>query len=323
MKKVIINNFLIILIFFFMIEIFLNIFGFSDLRGYGKEFGDKKKNVETIVFGKKVFLDEYGYRVPSKNFRYDESSKKIIFIGDSVLFGSGVVEQKTFAGKLRLKKNNISIINAGIAGNNISNFALDINNNHKFFNNKDFVIVLTLDDIIVSEELNNTINQNNSTKKNQKNNLFEKMKKNNFLAKVNAFLRSKSYTYLWIKGIITKPSKRYFYTSYNNYFDKNKIETLSNEILKLNKIKNEKKLQIDFVIIPYEFQTRNNCQKDLFLPQRKIKQILLQGNFTVIDFTNEFCNSLNPRKLYLNFDPVHLSVKGHNLIYDRLDKIIN
>ena len=103
MKKIIINNLLITLIFFFIFEIFLRFFGLADLRGHGKELREKQKNVETVVFGKKVFLDKYGYRIPNEKYIYDKN--KIIFIGDSVLFGSGVKYEDTFVGKL--KKNMI------------------------------------------------------------------------------------------------------------------------------------------------------------------------------------------------------------------------
>ena len=64
---------------------------------------------------------------------------------------------------------------------------------------------------------------NNKTKKsdnkeNAKNKSFiSKLKENYFLNKINFFLRTKSYTYLWIKGIATKPSERYFFESFDNY----------------------------------------------------------------------------------------------------------
>ena len=70
MKKIFINNLLIILIFFFIFEIFLKTFDLADLRGHGTELMKKQSNVETIVFGKKVFLDQYGYRVPNSKFSY-------------------------------------------------------------------------------------------------------------------------------------------------------------------------------------------------------------------------------------------------------------
>ena len=102
MKKIIIINFLIILIFFSIAEIFLNYFNLSGLKGYEKELIKKKKNIETIVFGKKVFIDKFGYRTPNNSFIYKDNLRRIIFIGDSVLFGSGIDE--LYLGKFQIKK---------------------------------------------------------------------------------------------------------------------------------------------------------------------------------------------------------------------------
>jgi len=102
MKKIFLNNLLIILIFFFIFEISLRFFGLADLRGHGKELKKRQTNIESTVFGKKVFLDKYGYRVPYIKFDYENNKNKIVFIGDSVLFGSGVKEEMTFLGKLRI-----------------------------------------------------------------------------------------------------------------------------------------------------------------------------------------------------------------------------
>jgi len=129
MKKIFINNLLITLIFFLLFEIFLRSFDLSDLRGHGKELIEKQKNTETIVFGKKVYLDKYGYRVPNKNHQYNNKLEKIIFIGDSVLFGSGMNEENTFVSKLRKSKKKYSFINAAIVGNNIEQIYLDVKKN--------------------------------------------------------------------------------------------------------------------------------------------------------------------------------------------------
>ena len=70
MKKILINNLLIALIFFFLLEIFLKTFNLSDLRGHGPELVTKQKSVETIVFGKKVYLNSFGYRSPNIEYKY-------------------------------------------------------------------------------------------------------------------------------------------------------------------------------------------------------------------------------------------------------------
>ena len=313
MKKIFINNLLIILIFFFIFEIFLRSFDLAGLRGHGKELTEKQKNTETIVFGKKVFLDKYGYRVPSNDFKYKNSTNKIVFIGDSVLFGSGVKEEETFIGKLRKAKNNKSLINAAIVGNDISSILNDIKKNNKLFNTDNFFIILTLDDILSNKKKNNK-NENNL--KNES--FFQKLKKNYFLAKINLFLRSRSHTYLWIKGIITKPSERYFFESFNYYNDEDKINFFRNNLEEIKNISNTNKLKTKFVILPYEYQVRNNCDGKLLMPQEKIIKILDKEDMQYINLTKDFCNNSNSEKLYLNFDPVHLSKKGHDLVFNIL-----
>ena len=312
MKKIIINNLLIILIFFFIFEFFLKTFGLSDLRGHGKEFNVKQKNIETTVFGKKVHLDEYGYRVPNKDFKYDNRKEKIIFIGDSVLFGSGVNEKNTFLSKLRNYNKKKDYINAGIVGNDLSENIISINKNKKLFEKGDFLIVYTLDDILEFNKKNNNIKI-----KNEKVSLIQKLKKNIIFNKINGILRSKSYTYLWLKGHLTKPSERYFFESYNYYNEKDKLKLLKNEFSKIKKIKDTK---IKILILPYEYQVRYNCKENLMNPQNEIEKILMELKITYIDLSNEFCNFENPKQLYLNFDPVHLSIIGHELVFNNLKK---
>ena len=311
MKKIFINNLLITLIFFFIFEIFLRSFGLADLRGHGKELKEKRTNVETTVFGKKVFLDQYGYRVPYKEFVYKKNENKIIFIGDSVLFGSGVNEEETFVGRLRKDKDNEdkSYVNAAIIGNDVSENLSDIKKNYKLFGNNNFFIILTLDDII-----NNKVTENKNEENEKNANLIQRLKNNYFLRKINLFLRTKSYTYLWLKGIVTKPSKRYFFESFDHYKDEEKINFFNTKIGEIKNFEKFKGINIKFIILPYEYQTRNYCESKFLLPQEKILKVFEEREIDYINLTKNFCDHPNPKKLYLNFDPVHLSIKGHDFV---------
>ena len=318
MKKIFINNLLITLIFFCIFEIFLRFFELADLRGHGKELADKQKNVETTVFGKKVFLNQYGYRVAHKEFVYKKNEDKIIFIGDSVLFGSGVNEEETFVGKLRRHDKTKSYINAAIIGNDISENLTDIKKNYKLFNNSSFFIILTLDDII-----NEKVTANKSKENENDFNLIQNLKNNYFLKKINFFLRTKSYTYLWIKGLTTKPSKRYFFESLNHYKEEEKINYLITKIDEIKNFEKSKNINIKFIILPYEYQTRFNCVPEFLLPQEKILKIFEERKINYINLTKNFCEYSNPNTLFLNFDPVHLSVKGHDLVFKSIKNKIN
>ena len=312
MKKIFINNLLIALIFFFLLEIFLQTFGLSDLRGHGPELTAKQKNVETVVFGKKVYLNSFGYRSSSIQSKYKNKNKKIVFIGDSVLFGSGVNEEQTFVSKLQKKNQEVLYINAAIIGNDLPENLDDIKKNAKLFPNSEFVIIFTLDDVEnqIDQESNDDTKVNNS---------FFNLLKNNFLiSKVNSFLRTKSYSYLWIKGITTKPSKRYFEESLQNYNNGSSLNYFAKKIEEIKIFQERNSIKVTFVILPYEYQTRNNCKKSNFIPQKEIKNIFIEKKITFLDLTSTFCSYQNPKKLYLNFDPVHLSVKGHETTYKYL-----
>ena len=54
------------------------------------------------------------------------------------------------------------------------------------------------------------------------------------------------------------------------------------------------------------------------MPQEKIIKILDKEDMQYINLTKDFCNNSNSEKLYLNFDPVHLSKKGHDLVFNIL-----
>ena len=310
MKKIFLNNLLITLIFFFIFEIFLRSFELADLRGHGKELKEKRKNVETLVFGKKVFLDQYGYRVPYKEFVYKKNENNIIFIGDSVLFGSGVNEEETFVGRLRKDNEDKSYVNAAIIGNDVSENLSDIKKNYKLFGNSNFFIILTLDDIINRKP---TEKGNDEDEKNV--NLIQRLKNNYFLNKINLFLRTKSYTYLWLKGIVTNPSKRYFFESFDHYNDEEKINFFNTKLDEIKNFENSENINIKFIILPYEYQTRNYCESKFLLPQEKILKVFEERKIDYINLTKNFCNHSNPKKLYLNFDPVHLSIRGHDLVF--------
>ena len=64
-----------------------------------------RPNKDGIVFGQKVTIDQYGFRVPSKDFKYTQNNN-IFILGDSVTFGNGIKEEETFIGLLRKKIKN-------------------------------------------------------------------------------------------------------------------------------------------------------------------------------------------------------------------------
>ena len=140
---------------------------------------------------------------------------------------------------------------------------------------------------------------------------------------MNVYLRNKSYLYMFIKGVASDPSKRYFEYVKNYYMEKKIYKKESGYFLKLRKLSEAKNIELTVLIIPYEYQTRKNqCSGKNLEPQLKITNMLKSLKINYIDYTSLFCNNKNPKKLFYKFDPMHLSEEGHNLIFSELQKKI-
>ena len=114
MKKTVLINFFVIIIFFIFAEIFTRAFNLIELQGADKniyytenEIILSKKNKSFKIFGKNSKTDEYGFRIPLEKFSYNKDKAFTLILGDSVTFGVGVEEKDSFVGLLRkeLKKN--------------------------------------------------------------------------------------------------------------------------------------------------------------------------------------------------------------------------
>ena len=217
MKKIIIINFFAILSIIFFLEFFSNFFKLSNLMGiqsgliYEKDSRNFfKPNSEGVLFNKKVFIDEYGFRVPSKNFKYF-SKENIFIMGDSVAFGNGVKEHETFVGLLRKNFKSKNFLNSSVPGHQMKDHVKNILLTKKFKNVEKILYFFTLNDVYNSSNVQNLKDKNNEASYN--------LKKIKFLNEINAFLRNKSYLYMLIKGIGTDPSKRWFLNVHKKYIN--------------------------------------------------------------------------------------------------------
>ena len=297
----------------------MNIFKFSGLMGIQKGLIFKegnthyfKPNSEGVIYNEVIYTDNNGYRIPSKNYKY-LGKKNIFILGDSVTFGNGVKENETFIGLLRKKYKEINFLNSSVPGYQIKDHISVINQTTKFDNINKIIYFFTLNDIYGSS---NILNLDNKKKESD-----FSLKKYKLLSKINIYLRNKSYLYMFIKGIGTDPSKRWFLNLYEKFETKDFNEIENHLITLSNYSKNE---QSDFIIIlfPYEYQTRN-CSKNVLKPQKKIVKILTNLNIEFKDLTGIFCNQKKPKKNFYKFDPMHLSKQGHNLVYKTLKNEIN
>lgn len=307
MKKTILINIALILSFFLLFEIYLRIFDLSSLRGLSETYSENRKNLEGRAFGEKFYTDQYGFRVPNKNFSYVEKNKNIILIGDSFVFGPGVNEEITFSGKLRKERNKFNVYNSARPGDQINDYYFQIKYFVENFSESRFLIFINFDDI-------------NFFKK-DKDNVVENIRNIKIINKINNYLRSRLYSYVWLVGILTDPSKRYYENVNIKFKDEKLFERFAIEIEKINNFLEEEKIENIFFIIPYNYQIRQNCKKTDFIPQRKLSKFFIERKINYYDFTEVFCKKSKDNNLYINFDPTHLSPVGHQVIFDYIKKL--
>ena len=209
MKKVFIINLGIVFFILISLEFLANFFKLSDLRGIEKGLIDTNHPIHKMIpgssgvqFGKRIFIDKYGFRSPQKNYYYNNSNDSVFIIGDSVTFGNGVEEDKIFVGRLRKEFKNINFYNTAVPGYNLKHFKYKLKEIDNFKNIRQIFYFITFNDVYGGKSIIQ-LNKNEAIKKNF-------FSSNIILNKINAFLRNKSYLYMLVLGIVTDPSKRYF-----------------------------------------------------------------------------------------------------------------
>tara|TARA_B100001093_G_scaffold514775_1_gene589589 strand:- start:426 stop:1403 length:978 start_codon:yes stop_codon:yes gene_type:complete len=321
MKKIILINFFSVIAILLFLEIIVGVFKLSNLMGIDKHLILYKSqseykfhpNSSGKVFNEMIFTDNFGFRVPRKNFKYLKK-KSIIFFGDSVAFGNGVEEENTFIGIIRRELNNYNVYNLSLPGYQANHHKFNIKYLNKVKNIEKVFYVFTLNDI---KELSN-IKIMKSDDGSQKKKIFKTLKKVKLFQHVNSYLRNKSYLYLFLKGIASDPSQRWFKID-REFYQNNNLKSFENILSQFKNQTTKKNVDFKVIILPYEYQTRKgNCKTDILLPQINIEKLLIKNDIAYIDLTKEFCNYNKPKKLFYKFDPMHLSEEGHKFLFNLL-----
>ncbi len=283
-----------------------------------KDYFTNCKSCEAISFGTKIYTNKDGFRVSKLNVNKPfKKEKRIIIIGDSVAFAPGIKFNNSFQGLLEAKYPDYQFENRSVIGHDIEHHLKTAQNiiKNPLFINKVY-LVYCLNDI--SNESSYEIQKINSKSLDSSSyNYIDHLKKNKFSYSLNSFLRSKSVFYMYLKGILTNPSKRYFEQDLKKYKQANTISSL-NKLGEIAQIFNSYGIQFVVLIAPYEYQIRegeNNNQ--LLLPQINILKYLNKNQINNIDLYSTFKNfSQISTDLYLGYDPMHFSAKGHQILFD-------
>lgn len=319
MKRILLFNFLIVIFILFIIEISLRFFNIIQLQGFSKEsyfFKDgitfHNPNMSIEVMGKKIKTDSNGFRIPLNDYEYKENQKSILILGDSVSFGVSVEEKNTFIGRLRSKSKK-NLLNSSVAGHRLQDYSQLIKKYNKDFPEvKEVLIFLCLNDIVLKQGIMKKENFHINMYENE--NFFLKLLRNKIFVQLNFFLRDKSATFNLIKSISTNNVKRHFTYTLPYYTNDDYLAEFKKNLEKIINHADLNNLNVKFILLPYKYQLKKKCEPSFMKPQEQINILFKKLNYQLFDFSQDFCDKNNYNKLFLNFDPVHLSSAGHKFV---------
>lgn len=234
------------------------------------------------------------YRLRGSEINLNAENEKWLLLGDSVLFGMGVEDSLTIAGRLRKAFPDVIILNSGVIGYNSFSY-VDVFN---YWNKKTKIsrvfLFYTINDVLQDYETQRI----------------------SFFHDICGFLRGRSKLYIFIKNIISDRSKVYFTNDSGYYREGNKLvqEALNN----IEKIWGEcKKNNIEFkiILLPYEYQLRETTN-EIWTPQKLLIKHFNERRIPFL-FINDLGN-VNSRSLYLFADGIHFSAEGHKQVTQKL-----
>ena len=271
-----------------------------------KAFGDTygwKPNADGICFGKRVFIDNSGFRKMTRPAAFTESW---VVLGDSVAFGVGVDEEDTYVQLLQNNFPSRKILNTAVIGYNIRNYRDVlyhlITDQSDAPNLKRVLLFLCLNDIDPGRML----------EKDLEGGIFQSDKAQRLLS----FLRRNSKLYILIKDAVSDRSKHYFLHDSQLYADAGEDFTTAMNILEeMNTTARVRDIDFTVVILPYEYQLRTGDEQYL-LPQKRLAAYFDEKGIDYIDAYDYFKRTGRSKDYYLYADFGHFSKKGHQMVFN-------
>lgn len=290
-------------------------------RVYGQSYANTKNTVASS-FETKIYLDNHGFRIdPQAENPSKRELPAIILIGDSVFFGPGVPARKTFSELLNRRLDHYRIINTAVVGYNVHDyqnfldyFILPNQNRLKIHR---VILGLCLNDLQTISNIN--IIEKSAVKPDQMSPMILLNKIKSWDLGLNNFLKSNSKFFLLIKSLLLDSSKIYFQYDSQLYRNDLNVKPVVDVMDYLNTTLHQKDIPFTVVILPYEYQLREQNQYNEY-PNTVLRKAFQAKGIDYLDaydyFAGEMKKSrLHSRELFLFNDPMHLSETGHRLLY--------
>lgn len=276
---------------------------------FGASYGNTP-NYEGVSFGEKFYIDAEGFRAdPQFKPTADENSPAVLMLGDSVLFGPALTEDKTIGGILRRDLPNVKIYNTAAIGydtfdyRNLGNSLIP-----QKADVKTVFVVYCLNDLIptssqqIKEQVTNPVEN-------------QPAEDASVMRVANDYLRSRSKFYLFLKSVLRDTQMIYFQNDLAQYQEDETLKKGLQPLVDLKKHLDENNVRLKIFISPYEAQLRAGTPEDFLIPQKKLTEFFAQNGIEFYDMMPDFKEAAgdNPKSLYLYGDPMHFNAKGNKI----------
>jgi hypothetical protein len=254
-----------------------------------------------------------GFRKGEEAVEPSAGAPALLVLGDSIAFGVGVQEPATFVGLLRKQFPTTIIYNSAVIGYGLPDYRNVVDAflpQHPEI--KYAYLAFCLND--VSDESATEISESLRRPWLRKEPTLRSL-----LDRANDFLRSRSRLYLLLRNWVTDPQQRYFDADNLNYrMPEDKFQEAMQPLADMSRTFSSRGVSFTVVVFPYEAQLRSN-DPALALPQRRLSNFMHQRGMRSIDLLPDF-RVLPASKLFLAYDPMHLSETGHHVASNILSR---
>jgi lysophospholipase L1-like esterase len=283
--------------------------------GYGNAPGFSGR-----AFGVEVRIDGEGFRAGGNPAQQAAKfTDAVIFVGDSVTFGVGVPDGRTFVELFAAAHPDFRTINAAVIGYSLEDYVAAV---RRLLEGpgpapRQVFLGFCLNDVSPSSkaEILASIAGPPPSAPVQ----------GGILARLNAFLRERSKLYLVIKSLLVDSSRGYYAADAPRYADRETMKRALDALEEIKRMLATRDVGFIVLILPYEYQFRAPDPTTAWQPQQVVKSLLERAGIDYVDLASEFAAgaAMSQKRLadyYLYNDPMHLSSLGHALVADRVER---
>ena len=302
-------------------EILCRIFSDAPFLGISKNliipnaFGDSKgnaPNIKGVSFGADIYTNGEGFRIDPE-FSTIGHGPAILILGDSVSFGPGVPESRTFAGLLRRLDASRPVYNSSVIGYDLQDYKNVVERVAPAHPDiRAAYLSFCLNDLSPRSagEIDRALANPDAV---------ERVKGLPVLSGLNEFLRMHSKLFLVLKNSLLDNSRRYFDAEVSLYdIDQAAFERSLQPLTDVERMLRERGIPLTVMVMPYEAQLRRRTPSDL-KPQQRVLGFCNEHRIRCVNMIEPLTRGgFPPKKLFLGGDPMHLSEAGHRLVFEWL-----